>query len=62
MPTNPVPLREALREAIYELVNAGVNYVEWASMDNAQVLTAAEEKADALLSQIPPDLEVNDAE
>jgi hypothetical protein len=67
MSDTPVPLREALREAVKELA-AAITDVEQNRLrvvpfvDRILRKAAAEERVASLLSQIPPDLEANDAE
>jgi uncharacterized protein YbbK (DUF523 family) len=69
MPDTPAPLREALRGAVeqYVAITASVEGHEYrydgeslVEKHNAQ--RELKVRVDALLSQIPPDLEANDAE
>jgi hypothetical protein len=53
MPTNPVPLREALREAVEVLVAAEKAYQAWGSMANAQRAESALVRVRTLIDQIP---------
>lgn len=68
-PDTPVPLREALREAVEVERSEQINYCHLESHGDYPAIMAAERDlnaamshVDALLSQIPSDLEANDAE
>jgi hypothetical protein len=60
MPTNPIPLREALREAVRELQEAAL--ASGPKREKMYRLYRAMDRVAALIEQIPADTETNDAE
>lgn len=61
MPDTPTPLREALREAVKDVIVAENVHARSPTMPNAQQCSKVRDRVDALLSQIPIVFETREA-